>query len=186
MPHFLSYFFIGLVLSGISPKEGGAGDPVKEKSKRKSDHNTTLEPVAKKQKTFGRSLLHQAVMSGDLRRVRALTQSLSPAQINEQDEWGNSALHRAAYGGKVAIIKELTKKLNPDQINRKNKWGDTPLHAAAGSGNVQAIEALARHLTSEQINERIDTLPVLKDEDSANARFVPESLPNKLLGVTEL
>jgi hypothetical protein len=92
--------------------------------------------------------LHQAVLKGELKVVRALLKNID---VNTPDNEGNTALHLAVLQGNLDLVKFLVAaKAN---VHAKNIAGITPLQLAVQKGNPQIIKELGAVGSSIVIQE---------------------------------
>ncbi|XP_060092561.1 ankyrin repeat domain-containing protein 31-like [Heteronotia binoei] len=87
---------------------------------------------------FGQTLLHRAVIDGDLDRIRAVIKA--GAVVNAKDYAGWTALHEASLAGFFEATNELLKA--GADVNCKGYEQVTPLHDAVKEGHYKVAELL--------------------------------------------
>jgi ankyrin repeat protein len=85
------------------------------------------------------SPINDAVLKGDLNKVRAIIES-EPNSINTADEGGQTPLHYASGEGHIDIVRFLVSK--GVDVNVRDDEGDTPLHYVADSGHTEIAKLL--------------------------------------------
>src|SRR6185369_175353 len=87
--------------------------------------------------------IHQAVLDGNLTRVKSLLQS-DPKLITsaDLDVSGSLPLHLAAYARRSDVLAYLLEQR--PHLEATNKWGATALHSAVAHGRIPAVEMLLR------------------------------------------
>ena len=85
----------------------------------------------------GRSLLHEACWSGNIKLVEMLIIDFS-LDVLSADASGNTPLHMACLGGHEELARLLITKYNCP-VDVKNKDKETPLHKACSSGHSSMI-----------------------------------------------
>jgi ankyrin repeat protein len=83
--------------------------------------------------------LHEAVLEGDLKKVKALLKR-TPDLVFSKDESGMTPLHPAARRGDKDVAELLL--ANHAAVNAKNIDGQTPLHWAALNGHKDLVQLL--------------------------------------------
>lgn len=97
----------------------------------------------------GGNILHYAVMSENLDRVKALVEK--GADVNATDNLGQMPLHQAIErvfdsddkSDNMEIVKYLVE--HGADVNAKNSVGDTVLHRASAWGNLELTKYLVEH-----------------------------------------
>ena len=91
-----------------------------------------------------RSLLHEAVESGDVDKVRGMLEG-GEFDVNCINRHGQSLLHVAAAKGHFGMVRLLISDFEADvnthtdggkTFNVYNNYGETPLHEAASEGHL--------------------------------------------------
>ena len=85
-----------------------------------------------------RTLLHKAVLAGDIKKVDELIKNV--LLINIQDRYGYTPLHYAALKGNKKVIKRLLD--NGAKTNLTDHYNCSPLFHASGKGNLEIIKLL--------------------------------------------
>lgn len=100
-----------------------------------------------------RFLLHQAVLKGCVKTVRALYGTLGdPTRANEN---GRTVLYIAAIYGKTEIMRFLLSKFDSaDIMNIRDRNFQTPLTLATRMGHIDAAEMLAESSSDLTIRDR--------------------------------
>ncbi len=99
--------------------------------------------------------IHDAVVSGDVDRVKGLIQNGS--DVNGKDMFGWSPLHRAVDSNRYGIAEYLLDAKAKVDI-RDEDW-NTPLHIAAKKGNVRIVELLMENGASVSAKNKADQTP---------------------------
>ncbi|XP_069544220.1 tonsoku-like protein [Brachyistius frenatus] len=120
-----------------------------------SSGRTLCLPAVQRRNRFGESLLHRAVMQGDLQMLKAILQ-LGP-DVNMADNAGWTPLHEAALYGHYEACRDL---INAGaEVNAAAANGVTPLHDVIRNGHERIAELLLKH----------DADPLLQDRDGQTA-----------------
>ena len=101
----------------------------------------------------GLTILHEAVITGNIDLVDYLIHEEVIESINEVDEYGNTLLHYAVLhdpSDEGNLVKLLIK--NGANINAQNELGDTPLHNAIYRGKLKIV----RIITQDRFVIRVD------------------------------
>ncbi|XP_041691854.2 uncharacterized protein LOC121530725 isoform X2 [Coregonus clupeaformis] len=97
--------------------------------------------VLHRKNPYGETVLHVAVMQGDIQRVRGML-SQGP-DVNMADNAGWTPLHEAVSHGHYEISKDLIQ--TGALVNCIGDSGTTPLHDAVVQGHLQIAELLLKH-----------------------------------------
>ena len=89
----------------------------------------------------GRSLLHFACASGNIKLVEILVQRKVLNPVSDRDACGLTPLHIASLCGHKEVLSMLIVKLNCD-IECKSGGAETPLHLACINGHTNAVKLL--------------------------------------------
>ncbi|XP_077418357.1 uncharacterized protein LOC144049362 isoform X3 [Vanacampus margaritifer] len=140
---------------------------MEENVNTKASANSKILPATKKSLTvvkrrnrFGESLLHEAVLSGDVQLLKDILK-LRP-NVNMADNTGRTALHEAAVRDQYEACLSLINAGALVNIGTRNKV--TPLHEAITFGNKGIVELLLKN----------GAQPPLKTMEDETALGIPE------------
>lgn len=102
--------------------------------------NASQEELNNFVKQDGKSLLHHAVTTGNIKLLNSLLKDDN--KINKVDENGQTLLHYAVSLGNAEVVKLLADKIDP---NIQDKKGRTALHYASILGDKHMVESLLPH-----------------------------------------
>jgi TonB family protein len=105
--------------------------------------------------------IHDAAMTGDLAKVKALLKD-NPKLASNKDDAGDTPLHLTAQGGYRDVAKLLLAKRA--EVNAGNKDGWTPLHLAAMEGNKDMAELLLANKADINAKSNVGTTPFQVEE----------------------
>jgi len=99
----------------------------------------SIDTLANKRKQFGKTELHIAAKSGQLKTAKLLLEQ--GVEVNVPDEHGWQPLHKACNRGH-AVVASLLIEHGADINNNENDEHITPLHYAASQGHMYVVKLL--------------------------------------------
>lgn len=103
--------------------------------------------------------LAEAVVKGDLGRVKSLLKAGVDLYEELQNGFGGTAMTRAAYLGNIKILETLIAA--GADVNRKSAAGETPLCYAVRGGNIATVEFLLKHDADPNLREKSGMTPLM-------------------------
>ena len=136
-----------------------------------------LIKLCKKKDEDGRSILHSAVVGGNMHLVQLIVERCGNEKINAQDSEGWTPLMSAVSCGHEAIVKFLLSLSNgaadPNIANAQNR---TALHYAASKGRVAIIKLLIEAGAQTNIKDVTGCLPLHRAASAGQAEALRELL----------
>jgi len=99
--------------------------------------------------------IHDAALTGNLRRVRTLLNQGVP--VNSRDGHGLTPLHMATNAGRLNIVQELLRR--GARVNPRSKYGRIPLHIAVSYGPPHLIHAFLKAGANPKFRNRGGNTP---------------------------
>ncbi|KAG7671397.1 hypothetical protein Ndes2437A_g04051 [Nannochloris sp. 'desiccata'] len=133
-----------------------------------------LIKLCQKRDEDGRSLLHSAVVGGNMHLVQLLVERCGNERINSQDSEGWTPLTSAVSCGFEEIVKYLLSLgADPNSTNAQNR---TPLHYAASKGRVPIIKLLIEAGAKTNTKDIAGWLPLHRAASAGRAEALRELL----------
>ena len=108
----------------------------------------------------GRTALHKAAISGNVRGLRLLLADPRRVDLNCTDSNGRTAMYWAARFDNAQVLKLLMADPRLTTANHMDKHGNTPVMAAMENDRLNALRELVSHLSTDldTRNERGESL----------------------------
>ena len=118
-----------------------------------------ISPGQFRVKAGGITILHVAVLSGDINRVRIVLEKMLPEQIGATDFIGDTALHLALKLSQRDIVMFLLERMSPEQVGISNRTGHRALHLAISSmqldlNGIDIVQAIVDKMPPEMVGSR--------------------------------